>query len=231
MKPAPGAALCHHLFPSLPSTFWQMGSHVTSTSHTPKHRTCPPPKVSSQLVHLHPRAGPGHFPGSSQGSAQPHKGGGSVYPVWVPGTCQEEGSEAPGILGRHSSGEPAPALAGCPGPEGTVLPALMSPSDHPDGGLMDGDLWWGGGDGEPVSWAYLRFRFSMKSSMVTWSKSTKSGLPHSGPSSSSILPAEAPRPGCLTFLCRGAEGRGALAPAQPSLPTALPACRPSGVVK
>lgn len=31
---------------------------------------------------------------------------------------------------------------------------------------------------ETVPLAHLSFRFSMKSSMVTWSKSTKSGLPH-----------------------------------------------------
>lgn len=47
----------------------------------------------------------------------------------------------------------------------------------------------------------------MKSSMVTWSKSTKSGLPHWGPSSSSILLRGAPSAGSptdkLTFCAEG----------------------------
>lgn len=39
----------------------------------------------------------------------------------------------------------------------------------------------------PPPHIYLSCRFFMKSSMVNWSKSTKSGFPYSGPSSSSIL--------------------------------------------
>lgn len=93
---------------------------------------------------------------------------------------------------------------------------------------METSWGWGQGEGEPTPWVYLSFRFSMKSSMVTWSKSTKSGLPHSGPSSSSILPA-GKHPGQVapTFLCRAAKGRGALAQAQPSLPAASPPAAPA----
>lgn len=61
---------------------------------------------------------------------------------------------------------------------------------------------------------YLSCRFLMKSSMVTWSRSTKSGLPHSGPSWSSILPARK-HPGRSTPpLCAGGRGEGS--PGRPS---------------
>lgn len=76
---------------------------------------------------------------------------------------------------------------------------------------------------EPVPWVYLSFRFSMKSSMVTWSKSTKSGLPQSGPSSSSILPRAAPRPGCPCLPLQRGGGKGC-SPAGPALPARSPPC-------
>lgn len=73
-----------------------------------------------------------------------------------------------------------------PGPAGSVPPGRHAPRSDPG---------WTGPVSPPPppraqdegAAAHLSFRFSMKCSMVTSSRSTKSALPHSGPSSSSIL--------------------------------------------
>lgn len=128
--------------------------------------------------------------------------------VWVPGRRGQQALVAWGA-----------ALTGRPGPEETILPSPPRPSaviQTVVGGCPLDTRAKGPGSG-----AHLSFRFSMKSSMVTWSKSTKSGLPHWGPSSSSILPVGRPRPGGPTDLPVQRVGGGS----RPGPSTHSPRCR------
>lgn len=116
-------------------------------------------------------------------------------------------------------------LSGCPlSPGDTIISACIAlgvcnPVPFPDDGTsvpspcfpqvcMDER---GGKEGteprSPPLPIYLSCRFFMKSSIVSWSKSTKSGFPYSGPSSSSILPAgSTPSQGARAF-CTEAKGK------------------------
>lgn len=178
---------------------------------------------------------------STSCTVQPHESprSGLGFPMSLGAPRAQEGpTSGMGHLPGPGARQEGPAGSGCMGGRGLgVHPSTDQPPwprgdhpacpvtslcGHPDRG------WWpcvqsptrpldtrekGPGPG-----AHLSFRFSMKSSMVTWSKSTKSGLPHWGPSSSSILPVGRPRPGGPTDLrVLRAEGAGPALCPQPLL--------------
>lgn len=231
--PAPGG---HPISPS-PGSSRAITPRVTCTSHTLRHPSNLPechlslsPCTPGQHLPASLRAPRASMTPSSRWTVYPFKGPAPACPYLAGGAegtwAMREAGVWEALSGTGWPPWPWEDSPSCPSRTPCRLPhsgpggCVCKPTSGSHPGLMETSEPGGPGE-EPEPCVYLSLRFSMKSSMVTWSKSTKSGLPHSRPSSS-ILPAGGTQARLLWPSC--AEGRrgGCSEQAQPFWPPPQP---------